>query len=188
MSLKIIDGWVHLSVLIVLAVILTRVMMKQGRQFFTMDPVKKQFSMLDLEFPGSAQEILNIVQGIYALPPADSQTVLRALRRQLRTDFLFMPVIYGAIFVLCKQVYWLMPKGEGDFFNFLAYLQAVPWLLDIIENIFLFGRIRKEATLCSRGTFAAYRVLELFKWGIALLGIAFGVSSLFYLWLTGHIA
>lgn len=183
----IIHGWICLSILIILAVILTAIMMGQEKKFFTQDPVRKKFTMLSLEFPGSAQEIYNLVQGIYALPGGESSQVLRALRSQLVTDFLFMPAAYGAIYVLNMQVYWLMPSDQGNFFLVLAWLQVIPWVCDIIENLFLFGRISKEARVCSKGVFTGYRILESLKWGISLFGVTCGVSSLFYLWLTGHI-
>lgn len=184
---NIIHGWTFLIILVVLSVILAAIMMRQGKKFYTKDPVRKSFTMLSLEFPGSAQEIYNLVQGIYKLPDDESVQVLRALRSQLVTDFLFMPVAYGGIHVLNHQVYLLMPSGEGNFFLVLAWLQVVPWICDIVENLFLFGRIGKDARVCSPGVFTGYRILEYLKWGISLFGVTCGVSSLFYLWLTGHI-
>jgi hypothetical protein len=173
-------------VLFVIMVITSIVMGNLSRSFYTVDVVRRKFSIIDLELPASAKEIANVIKGIYKLKDKECGTVIKALRKQLYVDFIFMPAAYGSIFILCMQLSWKLSSGEAEFFIILAYLQSVAWICDIVENIFLLNQIRPDIRPCGKGVFTAYRVLEAMKWGFSLLGAVCGLSSALFLWLSGH--
>jgi hypothetical protein len=99
-----------------------------------------------------------------------------------------MPGAYGSIFILCMNLSWKMPASGAYFFSILAWLQGIAWLCDIIENIYLLGKIHRNPIPSSHSIFKAYQYLEVLKWGCALLGAVCGLSSLLYFWLAGSYA
>ena len=141
---------------------------------------------MDLELPATALELVNLIKGIYKLPPGRSKKTVSALKAQLYIDFLFMPCAYGAIFILCMLVSAKMELHAGRMvFITLAYLQAVPWVCDIIENIYLLHKIRPDVTVSTDAAHNSYLRMEYVKWGLALIAAICAIAALCYFWLAG---
>jgi hypothetical protein len=185
MSFLITHGWIWFCITFSVMLTTVFIMNLQSRKFYTQDVILRKFSIIDLEFPASAQELVNIIKGIYALPGGQSQRTLRSLRGQLYVDFLFMPAAYIGIFILCMQVSSKMSHFGHYVFAVLGWLQAIPWICDIIENIYLLNKIRPEPMISTPSAHKAFERLEVLKWGIPLLGTVCSFSALFYFWLTG---
>ena len=179
------DAWSWLCLSIGVMLLTTFIMRRQSRQFFTMDVVIRKFSILDLEFPGSPKEIPDIIKGVYALPAAQQKRTLSALRGQLWVDFLFMPAAYGSIFLVCIKVAEKMNPAGTSLFTWLAWLQLLPWLCDIIENIYLLRKTYPAVPPSSQAVHKAYQWLEIVKWGISQVGMVCGLSALLFFWLSG---
>jgi hypothetical protein len=169
------------------------IMSIQSRYFYTMDVVVRKFSMMDLELASTPQELTNIINGIYLLPTNGKSTprpekVARSLREQIVIDFiLFMPAAYGSIFLLCMKVASVYEDGHiGQIaFSIFAWLQVVAFILDAIENIYLLQKIKPQTKPSSKSTHKAYQLLEVFKWGIALVAAVCVFSQLLYFWVSG---
>lgn len=186
MFLQLYFSWIWFCAALGLAAITTIIMSIQSRQFLTIDAVERRFSILDLEFASKPIEIPNIINGIYALPQPQSTKTLRALRGQLIIDFLFMPGIYGAVFFACMHVSLKMTTPWGkDAFAVLAWLQIIPWICDIIENIYLFSKTKHNVPPSSENLHAAYQKMELVKWGLSLTGGVCAIAALFFFWVSG---
>lgn len=168
--------------------VLTLIMGLQSRHFYTKDVIVRKFSIMDLELAATATEIVNIVKGLYQLPdPRQSQAAVRALKGQLYIDFLYMPAVYGSIFLLCAHVSAKMTTILGqDLFIALAWLQLVSWLCDIIENIYLLGKIRPDPIRSAPAVHSAYLCMEAVKWGLALTAAVSALSTECYFWLSGY--
>jgi len=162
----------------------TVIMGRQSKAFFTMGTVRKPFSIFDLEFPASPVSAANLLLGIGLLGEEAALKVKRALRGQLYVDFLFMPGVYVGILILCRGAALKTGHWPGTFFCALAYLQLLAWLLDITENLILLSLIKRPRPF-SQGQFKAYGFMELFKWGLPLIGFACASSTLLYFWITG---
>ncbi|MDB5199697.1 MAG: hypothetical protein JWO92_1660 [Chitinophagaceae bacterium] len=142
---------------------------------------------MDLEMPATPTELVNLIKGLYKLPEDTSKKAISALKGQLYIDFLFMPCAYGAIFLLCMLVSAKMQWPFGvNVFIILAWLQVVPWLCDIIENIYLLGKIKPDPVLSAPSVHKAYLWMEYIKWGIALGSAIGAVAAICYFWLAGH--
>lgn len=178
----------------------TFIMRWQSKYFYTTSQVVIKFNILDLQFAASAKKLVTIINGIYELPPPDkkstvpeSNKVIKALRGHLWIGFFFfMPAAYGSIFLLCmKMAYKMYFSDRTGFyyisfvFSFLAWLQIVALILNAIENIYLLQKIRPKCTASSRKVHHAFRYLEAYKWGIALVGAACAASAALYFWLSG---
>jgi hypothetical protein len=185
MTFLITHGWIWFCIAFGVMLTTMFIMNLQSRKFYTQDVVLRKFSIIDLEFPVSAQDLVNIIKGIYALPGGQSQKTLRSLRGQLYVDFLFMPAAYIGVFLLCMQVSSKMSSFGQDVFAVLGWLQAISWICDIIENIYLLNKIRAEPPVSTLPAHRAFGWLEIFKWGFALIGAVCSASALFYFWLTG---
>lgn len=179
------DAWCWLCISMGILLLTTFVMMRQSRQFYTMDVVMRRFSILDLEFPGSRYEIPALIKGVYALPVDQRSKTLSALRGQLWTDFLFMPAAYGSIFLVCIKVAEKMNPAGTTLFEWLAWLQLLPWLCDIIENIYLLRKTAPNVPASTEMVHKAYQWLEITKWGISSIGMVCGLSALLFFWVTG---
>lgn len=171
------------------------IMALQSRHFYTFHLTKRKFSIMELETPATYAELVKVIKGLYALPAAESKKSISALRGQLWTDFLFMPLAYGSIFLICLQV--SLKFGTGFWhciFFILAVIQLIPWICDIIENIYLLKKIKKgphindskEALLAKSKPHKIYLVMEGFKWGIALASAVAAISAVCFFWLTGN--
>ncbi len=191
-----INNWLTFLVCFTLLLIVSFAMMKQGSGFYTKDIVIKKFSIMELEVPASPDTLYRLIKGLYALPEPDSKKSVAALKGQLRLDFLFMPLAYGCLFLLCWRVSGKMESGLGKYlFIELAFLQLVPWLCDIIENIYLLNKIKPDIEdpkqMNRAGQQAAikkhknYLRMEAVKWGISLTALVCALSAVCYCWFTG---
>jgi hypothetical protein len=186
MSIFIIS-WTLFSIAFGLMLLLTFVMSIQSLQFYTKDVVVKKFSIIELELPATPAELVNLIKGLYKLPEPQSRKTIMALKTQLFVDFLFMPCAYGAIFLLCMLVSAKMQLSFGtNIFKIFAWLQIVPWLCDIIENIYLLRKINPNPALSSPSVHKAYLCMEIVKWGIAFIPAISAVAAICYFWLAGY--
>ncbi len=159
----------------------------QSTYFYTNDVVLRKFSILDLEIPATQAELINIIRGLYKLPPEKGNASVKALKTQLYIDFIFMPFAYGFIAILCLLVSKKMSLNAGtNIFIIFACLQLLAWLCDIIENTYLLSKIKPTVTPSSTSIHKAYLIMELVKWGCALGSIICAVAAIFYFWLSGH--
>ncbi|MBC7890190.1 MAG: hypothetical protein H7Z13_20130 [Ferruginibacter sp.] len=187
--LIIINSWAVFCVAFGLMLLLTIIMGRQSVHFYTKDVVVKKFSIMDLELPSSPAELVNLIRGLYKLPEPESIKAVKALKSQLYIDFLFMPCAYGAIFILCRLVSAKMQLSFGiNIFIILAWLQLLPWLFDIIENIYLLRKINPNPVLSKPSVHKAYLIMEVFKWGIALTATICAIAANCYFWLAGNYA
>lgn len=160
----------------------------QGRHFFTKDVVVRKFSIMDLELAATGTEIVNLIRGLYRLPDrVQARNAIASLKRQLYIDFLFMPCAYISVFLVCAHVSGKMATSWGQaFFTGMAWLQAVPWLCDIIENIYLLQKIRPHPVRSGDGVHTAYLLMEALKWGLALVGAVSALSAECFFWLSNN--
>ncbi len=186
MAIQITDGWMWFCVANGIMLLLAFIMSLQSRAFFTYDVSVRKFSIMDLEFPASAQELKNIIHGIFLLPADDVIKTKRALRGQLLVDFLFMPAAYGSVFIACMNISGKMVAFGQNTFAVLAWIQVIPWACDIIENIYLLRKIRPNVELSKPAVHKAYLVLEAVKWGIVSVGAVCAIYALLYFWLKGE--
>ncbi len=177
--------WIHFCIAFGMMLFLHLIMSFQSNNFFTKHMVVRKFSILDLEFPPSAIEMVNFIKDIFSLPVAQAKKTSTALRNQLLLDFLFMPAFYGSIFILSMKVSLKMVYFGHKFFAVLAWIQFIAWLCDIIENIYLLNKIRPEPTLSNNNVFKSYEALEVLKWGIPLLTSVCSIAAISYFWLVG---
>ena len=186
MALHITNGWLWFCIAFGVMLIIALVMKLQRKYFYTNDVVIRKFAMIDLELPASPREVVNIIKGIFLLPPDQSQKTLKALKGQLYIDFIFMPVAYGAIFLLCMDVSWKMSSVGHGLFSALAWLQVIAWLSDLIENIYLLNKIKPGVVASSDGAHKAYMLVEVIKWSIVLVSAVCSLFALSYFWLAGR--
>jgi len=158
----------------------------QNKNFFTMHVVIRKFSILDLEFPPSAQDLTYFIKDIFKLPGNLSKKTTKALRRQLLLDFIFMPALYGAIFILSMKVSMMMTYFGHKLFAVFAWMQFIAWLCDIAENIYLLNKIRPDPVVSNPIVHKSYEILEMVKWGIPLLAGVCSIAAIFYFWLVGR--
>ena len=158
----------------------------QSANFYTLHVVVRKFSIIDLQFPASSLEMVNIVKGVFLLPVELSKKSLHALKEQLYLDFLFMPALYGSIFLLCMKVSLKMTSFGHQFFAILAWLQCIAWLCDIIENIYLLNKIRPLPPQSKPVVHVSYLVIELCKWGIGLTATVCSIAAMSYFWIVGQ--
>ena len=142
-------------------------MKKLEKEFYTQYPVKRKFTMLEMEFPNKYSDIKYLISGIYKLPQNEKATTLKAVKWQLLIDsFLYVPAVYGGIFILCMTVGNKLQLYYGkDFFYFLAYAQFLCLILDYIENIlfsWLFKRWKDEKDIIpiKAGAIASQHVMS----------------------------
>ena len=154
--------------------------------FYTLHVVIRKFSMIDLEFPASSNELATFIRGIFRLPGDLSKKSLRAVKGHLYLDFLFMPALYGSIFLLCMKVSLKMSSFGHKLFAILAWLQCIAWLLDIIENVYLLYKLRPKPEEAKEIPYSSYLALEITKWGLALTGAICSVAAMAYFWLIGR--
>lgn len=185
MGLIISNAWCWLCFSVALLLVTAFIMLRQARQFYLFDVVVRKFSIIDLQFPASCKEIPELIKGIYALPAPQQLRTLSALRGQLWVDFLFMPALYGSIFLLCVQVANKMTPAGEIFFECLAWLQLIAWLFDAMENSYLLGKIRPDVTPSTKEVHRAYQQMVFAKWILLLTGIVCSFSALLFFWVSG---
>lgn len=191
------DNWLLFCVLFGLLLIVTFIMMRQSENFYTKDPIVRKFSIMEVEVPATYKELTNIIKGLYSLPQEESQKSLNSLKGQLLLDFIFMPLAYGSIFFLCFRVAHKMQLSAGRLvFIVLAFLQVLPLICDIIENIYLLGKIKSlrqendvrdlNQSKIQEKKHKRYLWMEAAKWGISLTATVCAISAICYFWLTGN--
>lgn len=184
------NGWTWLCFTFGATLFLALIMQKLGADLVTSKvSAPRTFSILDLEFPSHKGEIAKIIRGIYKLPSEDTQNkVLRALRRILYVDYLFMPAIYGSIFLLCMGVAGkLSDQSVGQrFFAVLAWLQLLPLLFDILENLLLLSQIKKEPQDLPKRLYRVFVTMVSAKWIISVFGAVTASMMVFYFFLKGN--
>jgi hypothetical protein len=201
--------WLLFCITIGTTIITTLIMMCQSKDFYTNNGSIRKFSILELELAATSQSIVNVIKGIYSLPHEQSKKSLKALKGQLYVDFIFMPAIYGLIFLVCMKLSYQMHTCFGKyFFSCLAWVQILAWISDISENSYLLNKLRKikpkdiipkpiskdcdETLLQTFETpqplrFKLYQFMEFVKWGFSLTGGICSISMLLFFWVTGHL-
>src|SRR5207253_2909234 len=81
--------------------VIAAVMQALEKSFITHFVTDRPFTIIDIEFPVDANELAKIISGLYRLPQEISTRSTRALKTQLWIDFIYMPALYGSIFLLC---------------------------------------------------------------------------------------
>ncbi len=181
------DNWFLFTVFFSLLLIVLFIMMKQSQHFYTKDPIVRKFSIMELEVPATPKELKNLIKGLYELSPKEAEKSVAALLSQLKLDFLFMPLAYGSIFLLSWRVANKMQLNFGYYiFIGFAFLQIVPWVFDIIENVYLINKIKRDVKETDEKKHKQYLLMEAAKWGIALTATVCSISAVCYFWLTGN--
>ena len=187
MSIVIIS-WPIFTIAFGLMLLFHFIMTLLSSHFYTKDGVEKKFSIIELELPASPIELVNLIRGLYRM--SEKQEAIRsitALRKQLYIDFLFMPFAYGSIFILCMLVSAKMQSSFGfKIFYIFAWAQIIPWLCDIIENIYLLRKMKPHPPVSSVAVHKAYLLMECIKWSISLGAAICAVAAICYFWLAGH--
>lgn len=179
-------SWIFFCIAFGVMLFLHLLMGLQSRNFFTKHVVIRKFSILDLEFPPSAQELASFIKDIFNLPPGLVKKTTKALKTQLLLDFLFMPALYGSIFILSMKVSMRMTYFGHKLFAVFAWIQFIAWLCDIIENIYLLNKIHPNPVISSPVVHKSFEILEMIKWGIPLLVAVCSIAATFYFWLVGR--
>ncbi len=185
-KLIIYDAWMLFVIALGVMLLATLIMSALGKHFYTQDVLLRKFTILDLEFAATGQEIKNIIDGIFALPMLQSAKVIKSLRWHIFIDFfLFMPAAYGSIFILCMKVSEKMGTFGQFFFPLLAWLQILAFVLDGIENIYLLSKLRHDVSMPSKAAHKRFQILELTKWSLALFATICSLSALAFFWVSG---
>jgi len=145
---------------------------------------QKAFSIFDLQLPVSEKRFHYLIS---IIPPHSK----KALRLQLWIDFLFMAGTYPAIALLCYKTAMKMEFVGRYLFLFLAIIQVLPFIFDVIENIYVLTNLQEkkfnEDQFQKNSTgFNIYQLLVKSKFAIALTGTLCSVFGLLYFWLTGN--
>lgn len=156
-----------------------------SKNFYTLHVFVRKFSILDLEFPDSSLELVTYIKGIFLLPKELSRRSLRSLKSYLYLDFIFIPLVYGSLFLLCLLISHKFTFWGHYIFLILAWLQIIPFICDATKNFFLLKKIRPDAQVSTNVIHKAYLALEKIKWLLALVAAVFSLSALFYFWVTG---
>ncbi|MEO8860095.1 MAG: hypothetical protein ABI358_01625 [Ginsengibacter sp.] len=178
-------SWIYFCVVFGIALICSLIMSLLSTNFYTMHVVIRKFSMLDLEFPASPQELATFIKGIFKLPVEISKKSLWALKTQLYFHFLFIPFAYGSIFIACMKVSFKMTYFGHGLFAMLAWIQIIPLLCDVVESIYLLKKIKPDPVISNPAVHQAYVLLEILKWGIPLTAAICCFGAAFYFWLIG---
>ncbi len=188
MTIIITDTWIWFCITFGVMQLATVIMSQQSKYFYTNDGTVRSFSILDLELAANAVEIVNLIKGIFLLPkPFIAKTVTKALKGQLYVDFIFMPAAYGSIFLVCmKTSTKLITNGGQNIFAVLAWLQALAWLCDILENCYLLGKVVPNPSQTPPAAYKVYQLNEILKWGISLTGAVCGIAAMLYFWVVGN--
>lgn len=157
-----------------------------SKNFYTLHVFVRKFSILDLQFPATALELATYIRGIFLLPKELSSKSLRSLKGQLYIDFIFMPLAYGSIFLLCIMLSHKMNYMGNYIFTLLGWLQIIPFLCDITENIYLLQKLHPDVKPSTPYVHKAYQLIVKIKWSVAVIAVVFCISALCYFWLTGN--
>lgn len=191
MPVQYFNNWELFSISFGIVLVISFIMLLQSRNFYTFYVTKRRFSIMELEIPATATELARIIKGLFDLPEDESKKSIAALKGQLKLDFLFMPFTYGSIFLLCLRVSEKLQSGiHLGYYVFFAFaiLQIIPWVCDIIENIYLLKKIRQgnDVKASTDKQHKAYLIMEAFKWGLSLTATVCSISAICYFWLSGN--
>jgi len=157
-----------------------------SKNFYTLYVFVRKFSILDMEFPVSALELATYIKGIFLLPKELSEKSLHALKNRLYINFLFIPLKYATIFLLCIKLSQKMSFLGNYIFIILAFLQIIPFLCDLIENFYLLKKLSPNAMVSTDTVHRNYQLLAKIKWIIFLTAVVFCITTLVYFWLIGN--
>lgn len=173
------DPWLYFIILFTVFLATTLWMMALARRFRQQhkDLGEVPFTLLDLQFPSSPAELVELIQNM----PEDAR---RAVRAHLWVDFIFMAALYPLIALLCLV---LGDKtGAGQYFFWLiAALQFFAWLFDILENAYLLKKLRQPSVQPGARPFRNYTFYVYAKFILAFLGVAVTLPVMFYFWMSG---
>ena len=186
MVMDYLNNWLLFTLAFTLLLVVSFIMQRQSARFYTQDVIVRKFNIMELEMPATPRELYNLITGLFRLPPDESKRTLRALRGQLWLDFLFMPLAYGCISLLCWRVAYKMELTAGKYI-FLAFAvgQLIPWICDIIENRFLLSQLKPGVKEMSESSHRSYLYMEALKWGLAITAAVCSVGAVMYFWCTG---
>lgn len=157
-----------------------------SKNFYTLHVFVRKFSILDLEFPASALELTTYIKGIFLLPKELSQKSLNSLKRRLYLNFLFSPLKYLTVFLLCIRLSQKMNYFGDYIFIILAWAQIIPLICDLIENFYLLQKLHPDVAVSTFSAHKNYQLMARTKWGVFLVAVVFSMSSLCYFWLIGN--
>jgi hypothetical protein len=163
----------------------TIIMGRQSRHFYLQGITRMPFSIFDLEFPGDPKTLPHIMRDIDNLPNGEGIKVRKSLRGSLLTDFVFMPATYIGIFLLCIHTANKMEYWGKIVFNVLAWMQVLPWLFDMIENLYILNKMKRPVP-SSLAVHKAYVRIVQFKWGIACTAAVCAAFGSLYFWIVGE--
>ncbi|PZF74360.1 hypothetical protein [Taibaiella soli] len=182
----------------VIMLVATWLMRKQSQFFFTKDPVRRKFSILEMEFPVKSFDLEYLIKGIHDLPDEADKTVTAVHRQLLVGSLLFIPALYGSIYILCMHVAVNVetPAIGRWWFVMLGWAQLVSLLLDYVENIYFWRMVGNKNIVIPKPdlskpeiaapSFKMIQILEIVKWGIVLIGFVCSISVMAYFWLIGN--
>lgn len=176
----------YLCIVLAIGLLLSIVINILNNHLFTLHVFVRKFSLFDLQSPATPLELATYINGIYILPAELKKSSLRSLKAILFLDFLMMPFLYGSIFLLCMQLSGKFTGAGHPFFAILAWLQIVPWLCNVIQNIFLLKKIHPKTEPSTSSVFALMQIFGLSKWILSLGVLVICISILVYLWLEGN--
>lgn len=173
------NPWFWFFICLLDVIITSRIMSRQGRHFSCLKNGEvRRFSMFNLKFPAHLHSTGRLIKNIRNLPDNGAET-FRYLRRQLRTDFLFMPGAYIGTAIFCRIVAGIACDCTTTLLIVLAWLQLVAGLCHITKNIYLFKLIKTTGT-SSAFEFGLCRALEFAKWGVSAGGFILAGFLLLY--------
>ena len=179
-------GWMYFCIALGLSLLMSLLKSSQAKKFFLMHMVIRKFSILDLQFPASAHELASVIGDIFELPNGLSRKAVKAVKTQLYLDFIFMPAVYGTIFILSMNVSMKMIYFGHKLFAALAWLQIVSWICDIIENVYLLNKLKPKPVVSSPTVQKAFERLEVIKWSFPLIASVCSLAAIFYYWIVGN--
>lgn len=171
--------WFYFAICFTVFLFTTYIMARVAKHFcMNKAGANVPFSIMDLELPLSERELVNI---ILTMP----DNARRAVKHHLNVDYLFMAAVYPGIALLCGIAANKMDHIGKWFFWLLAALQVVPWLFDVLENIYLAGKLRNPVVNEQNPkAFTSFIWRVQVKFIIALAGAICAVFALLYYWLT----
>ena len=178
--------WIYFCIFFGAMLLISFIMSIQSANLYTLHVVIRKFSIIDLQFPASAQELVIFIKGVFKLPVELSKKSLSALNGQLYFDFLLIPAVYGSVFILCMKVSMKMTSFGHMLFAVLAWLQCISLLCGILQNIYLLNKIRPNPEASRPAVHNAFLGFELLKWSLVLTGTVCSVAAIFYFWVVGQ--
>ena len=104
--------WIYFCIFFGAMLLISFIMSIQSANLYTMHVVLRKFSIIDLQFPASAQELVIFIKGIFQLPVELSKKSLSALKGTALFRFSFYTCcIWIRFYSMYESVY------ENDFFR-----------------------------------------------------------------------